>query len=38
MTDDAREIRELMNSWIAASKARDLPALMDMMVRTMSSS
>jgi len=31
MTDDAREIRELIDSWIAASKARDLPALMDMM-------
>ena len=31
MTDDARQIRELVNSWIAASKAGDLPALMDMM-------
>ena len=31
MTDDARQIRELVDSWIAASKARDLPALMDMM-------
>ena len=31
MTDDARQIRELVNSWIAASKAHDLPALMDMM-------
>ena len=27
----AHEIRELVNSWIAASKAGDLPALMDMM-------
>ena len=31
MTDDARQIRELVNSWITASKARDLPALIDMM-------
>ncbi|HEY1863948.1 MAG TPA: SgcJ/EcaC family oxidoreductase [Roseiarcus sp.] len=31
MTDDARQIRELVDSWIAASKARDLPALMEMM-------
>ncbi len=31
MTDDARQIRELVDSWIAASKAHDLPALMDMM-------
>ncbi len=31
MTDDARQIRELVNSWIAASKAGDLPTLMDMM-------
>ena len=31
MTDDARQIRELVDSWITASKARDLPALMDMM-------
>ena len=31
MTDDARQIRELVDSWIAASKAGDLPALMDMM-------
>ena len=29
--DDARQIRELVDSWIAASNARDLPALMDMM-------
>ena len=26
-----RQIRELINSWIAASNARDLPALMGMM-------
>jgi uncharacterized protein (TIGR02246 family) len=31
MTDDARQIRELVDSWIAASKAHDLTALMDMM-------
>ncbi len=31
MTDDARQIRELVDSWITASKARDLPALIDMM-------
>jgi uncharacterized protein (TIGR02246 family) len=31
MTDDAHQIRELVDSWIAASKAGDLPALMDMM-------
>ncbi len=31
MTEDARQIRELVDSWIAASNARDLPALMDMM-------
>jgi uncharacterized protein (TIGR02246 family) len=29
--DDARQIRRLVDSWIAASKAHDLPALMDMM-------
>ena len=29
--DDARQIRRLVDSWIAASNARDLPALMDMM-------
>jgi uncharacterized protein (TIGR02246 family) len=31
MTDDASRIRELVDSWIAASNAGDLPALMDMM-------
>src|SRR5579872_116190 len=31
MTDDEGQIRKLVDSWIAASKARDLPALMDMM-------
>jgi uncharacterized protein (TIGR02246 family) len=31
MTDDVRQIHELVDSWIAASKAHDLPALMDMM-------
>jgi uncharacterized protein (TIGR02246 family) len=29
--DDERQIRKLIGSWIAASNARDLPALMDMM-------
>ena len=29
--DDARQIRGLVDSWIAASNARDLPALMGMM-------
>ncbi len=29
--DDAREIRQLVNSWIAASKAQDLRALIAMM-------
>jgi uncharacterized protein (TIGR02246 family) len=29
--DDTRQIRKLIESWIAASNARDLPALMDMM-------
>jgi uncharacterized protein (TIGR02246 family) len=29
--DDERQIRELIEAWIAASNARDLPALMDMM-------
>ena len=29
--DDARQIRRLVDSWIAASKAHDLPALMGMM-------
>jgi uncharacterized protein (TIGR02246 family) len=31
MTDDVRQIREFIESWITASKARDLRALMDMM-------
>ena len=31
MTDDAGQIRELIDSWIAASNAGDVPALMDMM-------
>ncbi len=29
--DDERQIRQLVDSWIEASKAHDLPALMDMM-------
>jgi uncharacterized protein (TIGR02246 family) len=29
--DDERLIRQLIDSWIAASNARNLPALMDMM-------
>ena len=29
--EDERQIRQLVDSWIAASKAHDLPALMDMM-------
>jgi uncharacterized protein (TIGR02246 family) len=29
--DDERQIRELIEAWIAASNARNLPALMDMM-------
>ena len=29
--DDERQIRELVDSWIAASNARDLPALIGMM-------
>jgi len=29
--EDERQIRKLIESWIAASNARDLPALMDMM-------
>jgi len=29
--DDERQIRQLVDSWIAASKAHDLPALMGMM-------
>ena len=31
MTGDARQIRELVDSWIAASKAGDLSTLMEMM-------
>ena len=31
MTDDEGQIRKLVDSWIAASKARDLQTLMDMM-------
>jgi ketosteroid isomerase-like protein len=31
VTDDEGQIRKLVESWIAASKARDLPALMGMM-------
>ena len=31
MTDDAGQIRELIASWIAASNAGDVPALMDVM-------
>jgi uncharacterized protein (TIGR02246 family) len=29
--DDERQIRKLIDSWIGASNARNLPALMDMM-------
>jgi uncharacterized protein (TIGR02246 family) len=29
--EDTRQIRQLIDAWIAASNARDLPALMDMM-------
>jgi uncharacterized protein (TIGR02246 family) len=29
--DDERQIRKLIEAWIAASNARDLPTLMDMM-------
>ena len=29
--EDVRQIRQLVDSWIAASKAHDLPALLDMM-------
>ena len=29
--DDERQIRKLIDSWIAASNARNLPALIDMM-------
>jgi ketosteroid isomerase-like protein len=35
--DDARQIRKLIDAWIAASNARDLPALMDMMTDDVSS-
>jgi uncharacterized protein (TIGR02246 family) len=31
VTDDVRQIRELVDSWIAASNAGDVPALMKMM-------
>jgi uncharacterized protein (TIGR02246 family) len=31
MTDDERQIRELVDSWIAAGNAHDLSALLDMM-------
>jgi uncharacterized protein (TIGR02246 family) len=31
MTDDVHQIRQLVDAWIAASKAHDLHALMDMM-------
>jgi uncharacterized protein (TIGR02246 family) len=31
MTDDEREIRDLVGSWIAASEAGDLPALLALM-------
>ena len=31
MSDDERAIRDLIGSWIAASKARALPALLDLM-------
>ncbi len=31
MTDDERQIRELIDSWIVASNAHDLAALLDMM-------
>jgi uncharacterized protein (TIGR02246 family) len=31
MTDDVGQIRELVDSWIAASNAGDLPALMNML-------
>jgi uncharacterized protein (TIGR02246 family) len=31
MTDDERQIRALIDSWIAASNAHDLAALFDMM-------
>ena len=31
MSDDARQIRELVQSWMAASKAGDLSALLELM-------
>ena len=31
MLEDERKILEMIDSWIAASKARDLPRLLDMM-------
>jgi uncharacterized protein (TIGR02246 family) len=31
VSDDQRAIRELIDTWIAASKARDLPALLAML-------
>jgi uncharacterized protein (TIGR02246 family) len=31
MTDDERSIRELVATWLAASKYRDLPAVLDLM-------
>ena len=31
MTDDERQIRRLVNSWIAASEAGDVPALLALM-------
>jgi uncharacterized protein (TIGR02246 family) len=31
VTDDERQIRELVGAWVAASNAHDLPALLDMM-------
>jgi uncharacterized protein (TIGR02246 family) len=31
LTDDVRQIRELVGAWIAASNARDLATLLDMM-------
>jgi uncharacterized protein (TIGR02246 family) len=30
MTDDERQIRNLVDSWMAASKAGDLPALLEL--------
>ena len=31
MSDDERNIRDLIDAWITASRARDLPALLGMM-------